>query len=134
MNLTTVHEIEARLGRPLTTEEAGRVDVMIRDVSAGLYAVAPRIPRKLPIPDTIIALASYKTIAGLSAGASATGGAVGDIASEGLGGYQVSYRTSTAEVSTGAMSLSKAEFAVLKPWMHSRIGTVQIDATTAVAV
>jgi hypothetical protein len=127
--LTTQREVEDRLGRPLTGDEAARFPVLARDASAFLYAEAPRIPTALPLPDAVVAAASWLVIGALSS----PPGAAQGIQSESLGGYQVVY-SSSSDGGGGAFSLTSGMRAALRPWSRARVGTMQIDPATAVVV
>lgn len=118
IHLCTVGDVEERLGRPLTAEESAKASAAIADVSAWLRSLAPGIP-PLP-PPGVIGLAARKS--GqiiISDPESAL------ITSEGLGGYTVSMRPQE-------LTLADSEWAILRPYTVSRIGTVQIDPITAV--
>lgn len=111
--LCTVEDIQNRLGRPLTTEEIAKADAAIADVSAFLYAQAPRIPD--PAPAGVTGLAARLSMHVILADPENAG-----ILSEGLGGYQVMYRE-------GDFDLSDTDKVILRPYLRSKIGTAQID-------
>lgn len=121
MLLCTAEDVEARLGRPLTPDEEARIDAVIADVSAYLYAVAPRIPRTPPVPAAVLAVACELVGARLSG----TSG----IVQEALGGYSVMYRQDT-----GGGTLTGVHEQMLRPWMRPRVGTVRVDPGAAEVV
>jgi hypothetical protein len=126
--LTSVAELESRKGAPLSPEELSRVDVVIRDVSAFLRGVAPRIPTSLPIPDAVIACASYVALNALAT-TPGTGSSAG-ISQESLGGYSVSFSSNSD--GTG-FSLSDTQLQMLRPWKAGGVFSVPLEPTTAVA-
>lgn len=121
MLLCTAEDVEARLGRPLTPDEEARIDAVIADVSAYLYAVAPRIPRTPPVPAAVLAVAC-DLITGRLSGSSG-------VLQESLGGYAVTYRSDT-----GGGALTGVHEQMLRPWMRSRLGTVRVDPGAAEVV
>lgn len=121
MQLCTQGDIEARLGRPLSDEEATRIDAVIADVSAILLVHAPRIPRTPPVPPAVVAVACQIAAARLSG--------TSDIVQEAIGGYSVMYRQDTS-----SSTLTDAQLAVLAPWRRPRIGAARIDPGAAEVV
>lgn len=119
--LVTVDDVQERLARPLTPDELARFDVVAADAEAHLRIVAPRIPAEPPFPAAVERVASELVISALAA----PPGAGGDVASESLGGYSVTYRGTT----TGGLSDLHAQ--LLAPWLRPRIGTM--PTSTAVA-
>lgn len=118
--LTDRAEVEGRLGRSLTPEEDARFDSAVLDVSAYMYAVAPRIPREPdPIPDVVVGVASNLVIERLAAPPGE------GVTQESLGGYSVTYRSSAESAA--------AQLMLLAPWRGSRIGIAQVDPSKAVA-
>ena len=128
MILTTRQECESRLGRPLAAAEEAVFDATARDVSAYLYAAAPRIPTAPPIPDGVVGIASWFVISALATPPGSTAG----IASESLGGYSVSYTSQSG--GGGSYSLTDGMRAILAPWSKPRIGTLKVDPTTVVVI
>ena len=125
MLLVTRTDVEDRLGRVLTQEESARFDAVARDVSALIYVEAPRVPRTLPVPDAVVAVASAAAISALE-----TIPGSPPVIQESLGGYNVMYRQ--AVVGNGTI-LTADQIGALAPWRRPRIGSLRIDPTTAVA-
>jgi hypothetical protein len=123
MMLVAQDDVEARLGRPLTSEEEARFPAIAEDVTAVLYSAAPRIPVLPPVPPVVTSVASNLAIRML---ATEPGGG-GAVQSESLGGYSVTYQSSG-----DSASLSDVMLGLLKPWRASRMGSAQIVTGTAV--
>jgi hypothetical protein len=130
IQLTNRDEVSARTGRALTAEEDAVFDALVRDVTALMYATAPKIPTTLPIPDAVIGVASRLVIDGLAL--TMSGGAVGPVIQESLGGYSVQYASGGS--AKGGLSLTDSMMDSLRPWCRARIGSLQIDPAKAVAI
>jgi hypothetical protein len=123
--LCTIADVEARLGRPLNTDELSVIDACIFDASAIVWAQAPNIPTN-PIPEIVTAVTARLTIKLMSAGAG--GVSQSQIQSEALGGYSVSYRSSSEQ----DQGIADIDLALLRPWARSKIGTVTVNPFMAV--